>query len=71
MARRTSRNSIDIAHQVQLRYWAEELGVDPEVVKHAVEVMGPAVEDVRQYVMAYLSGTRRPARRHPLSFKRQ
>ncbi len=61
--------TIDITQEVQLRYWAEELGVEPEIVRHAVEAVGTDEMDVRDYVLAYLSGTRLPTRQRP-SFRK-
>ena len=64
MARHSSHGTIDIRTEVELRYWAEELGVEPEIVRHAVEAVGTGEMDVRDYVLAYLSGTRLPTGHH-------
>ncbi len=49
---------MDPSDRPQVQYWGGELGVDPEVVQYAVDVLGPGVDEVRRYLDLFRSGTR-------------
>ncbi len=77
MGRSTKRTAPSGAHtfdatdRAQLLHWAQELGVDPDIIQYAVEVMGPDVDEVRRYVDMFLATIHRPARRRPMSWRRK
>ena len=63
--------TLDASDRAQLIHWAQELGVDPDIIQYAVEVMGPDVEEVRRYVDMFLGTIHRPARRRTVSWRRR
>jgi hypothetical protein len=63
-AKKPSVPAIDLEDRRSVRYWTEELQVEEETLRDAVEAVGPAVERVRFHLslrMAMQAG--RPARR--------
>ena len=62
--------TLDVNDNRELCHWAAQFDVDPDIVRYAVEIMGPDVEDVRRYVELFLRGIRRPAKKHLVSYKR-
>jgi hypothetical protein len=44
------RNRIDVHEDYELRYWTEELGVNPDELKSAVQKVGPSAKAVREHL---------------------
>ena len=42
--------SINPTNFEQVRYWAEDLKVEPEVIRMAIRSVGPRLPDVRRYL---------------------
>lgn len=63
--RRATRDStrIKISQERELRYWTQELGVDEEALKEAVQAVGPMVDDVMLHLAHRGKLARRPAKR--------
>ncbi len=72
-AKRTAprRRSLDATDRAQLLRWAQELGVDPDIIQYAIEVMGPDVEQVRRYVDMFRGTIYEPERRRAASVRRR
>lgn len=45
-----SVQSIDVRVAEDVRYWCKELGITPEQLRHAVEVVGSSAEKVRAFL---------------------
>ena len=52
----TSRETIDIGTPEQLRSWAEKLAVPAEALQSAVQVVGPRLDRVKDYLTAGQAG---------------
>jgi hypothetical protein len=44
------RSRIDVNEDYELRYWTKELGVSPDVLKSAVQKVGPTAKAVREHL---------------------
>ena len=43
---------VNVHQEHELRYWSQKFGVSAEVLREAVEQVGPMVEDVADYIGA-------------------
>jgi len=44
------RDSIDITHDEECRYWSDKLGVSTDKIKDAVRAVGPRAKDVEHHL---------------------
>lgn len=42
--------TIDISEPQQVRYWTERLGCTPSALREAVDEVGPALDDIEEYL---------------------
>lgn len=42
--------TINVSEPSEVRYWTERLGCTPSALREAVEEVGPAVEDIEEYL---------------------
>ncbi|MEM5368959.1 DUF3606 domain-containing protein [Paraburkholderia azotifigens] len=44
------RTKINVHESWELTYWTQQLGVSADILKRAVQAVGPGVEAVKQYL---------------------
>lgn len=44
------RSRISLSQDFEVRYWSQRFGIDEQALREAVEDVGPAVQDVEQYL---------------------
>lgn len=50
---RLAAQSIDVAQEQQVEYWAQRLEVSPQELKRAVLTAGPLVKDVQRHLTRF------------------